>query len=122
VQQRKNMFSQAAKTFLKVFTYPDDVIASIMETMHGLSLSHNINDAAGGSESAISAMIQKSQSFKVPFNIVAGTHTDAGVHKFWFVRKYRCVPSTTGGSRPMDDMYRPLLACHPLMTCTPTRR
>jgi hypothetical protein len=78
-----------AQSFLRVFTFPEDVIVSIMETMQGLSLSHNINDHSKG-ENAASALIAKSaNAFKLPFNIVAGSTTDKEVHNFWFVRKYR---------------------------------
>lgn len=87
VQQRKNMLTGMAQSFLSVFTFPEDVIVSIMETMQGLSLSHNINDA---SPEATSALITKSaNAFKLPFNIVAGSTIDKDVHQYWFVRKYR---------------------------------
>ena len=74
MQQRKNMLTGMAQSFLSVFTFPEDVIVSIMETMQGLSLSHNIND---DNEAATTALITKSaNAFKMPFNIVAGSTTD----------------------------------------------
>ena len=86
MQQRKNMLTGMAQSFLSVFTFPEDVIVSIMETMQGLSLSHNINDA---NEAATTALTH-ANAFKMPFNIVAGSTTDKSVHNYWFVRKYRC--------------------------------
>lgn len=83
------MLTGMAQSFLHVFTFPDDVIVSIMETMQGLSLSHNINDATAD---AATSALKSANAFKMPFNIVAGSTTDKEVHQYWFVRKYRCVP------------------------------
>jgi hypothetical protein len=90
VQQRKNLLTGMSKTFLRVFTFPEDVIVSIMETMQGLSLSHNINDHPKDDHAASDLIAQNANAFKLPFNIVAGSTTDKEVHNFWFVRKYRC--------------------------------
>lgn len=99
VQQRKNMLTGMAQSFLSVFTFPEDVIVSIMETMQGLSLSHNINDASA--EAATAVLTKNANAFKMPFNIVAGSTTDKDVHPYWFVRKYRCGPKPTVHTRVM---------------------
>lgn len=88
VQQRKNMLTGMAQSFLHVFQFPEDVIVSIMETMQGLSLSHNINETDAD---AATKALKTANAFKMPFNIVAGSTTDKDVHQYWFVRKYRCV-------------------------------
>lgn len=84
ILQRKAELERLQNDGLRVYSFPEDVVSRLTDAAHGLSRSDSSADELVSSPPS-------APTFKPPFNIVAGTHADLTVHRFWFVRKYRCV-------------------------------
>lgn len=65
---------------LQVFSFPEDAMTAINTEIHR---------ANPPPRSLTGAPPPSLGPFRLPFNIVAGSHQDDSVHPFWFVRLYR---------------------------------
>lgn len=85
ILQRKAELERLQAEGLKVYSFPEDVVSKLTDAAYGLSRSEPPVDEPV-------AQPVNGPAFRPPFNIVAGTHADLSVHKYWFVRKYRYTP------------------------------
>jgi hypothetical protein len=76
----QHMHAPATVDALQVFSFPDDVMAAISDDVRG---------ANPPPRSMTAAATPPNLPFRLPFNVVAGSHQDSGVHPYWFVRLYR---------------------------------
>jgi hypothetical protein len=84
ILQRKSELERLRANGLKVYSFPEDVVAKLTDAAHGLSQSDPLLGEPASTPGP---------AFRPPFNIVVGAHADLSVHRFWFVRKYRCAPA-----------------------------
>ena len=82
ILQRKAELERLREEGLRVYSFPEDVVSKLTDAAYGLSRSEPPLD-----EPVVPPT--SGPAFRPPFNIVAGTHADVSVHRFWFVRKYR---------------------------------
>lgn len=91
MQRRKAEMERLMADGLHVFTFPEDIVNTITDAMHGLSHSPGATSpSAAPAAPRPQAQPAPGPAFRLPFNVVAGNHADVSVHKFWFVRVYRC--------------------------------